>query len=235
MKRNNLFFCDRCYKEGIDIKTEEVVSRYYECYTKQHWIKHIQTPKHKAHKEQLNKSNDCIKCGECGERFSAEGYERHKKRNEAMWKYKKIAPNDSRMKDIVCNNFCVGNKRYESFDDLKLSFVAQKPKQRRARIGQNGRGKNKTTKEVVEESEDKEPEEEKQEEEKKKKTKKVSCDIIKNDDDRLSDDDLEQTEKPTFDEFCDDCSLPINYNYSVKICKLWDIETCGCPTEDESE
>ena len=143
-----------------------------------------------------------------------------------MWKYKKIAPNDSRMKDIVCNNFCVGSKRYESFDDLKLSFVAQQPKQRRARIGQNGRGKNKTTKEVVEESEDEEDAEQPQEE--KKETKKVS-------DDRLSDDDLEQTEKPTFDEFCDDCSLPINYNYSVKICKLWDIETCGCPTEDESE
>tara|TARA_R110000744_G_scaffold26155_6_gene64567 strand:+ start:1396 stop:2205 length:810 start_codon:yes stop_codon:yes gene_type:complete len=48
----------------------------------------------------------------------------------------------------------------------------------------------------------------------------------------LTIEEIDMTEKPIFDEWCD-CGKPINYDIPINIINKWDIETCECESDEE--
>ena len=62
---------------------------------------------------------------------------------------------------------------------------------------------------------------------------KINTDKIKNEIVLNDNNDIEwETERPQFDDFCNTCSLAINYTYPIKIIDKWDIRTCACTDSD---
>ena len=49
----------------------------------------------------------------------------------------------------------------------------------------------------------------------------------------LDDNEVSYTEKPQFEDLCDGCSLPINYDIPIKIINKWEIDTCACVSSEE--
>ena len=52
---------------------------------------------------------------------------------------------------------------------------------------------------------------------------------------KLTIEEIDITERPQFDECCDDCSLPINYDVPINILNKWEIDTCSCEETDSDE
>ena len=82
------FFCDKCTK-----------SRYGDisfCSFDKHrdYTNHLSIAKHKRKCELIEKDENSVLCKVCNEKFSVEGYEAHKKRNERLWKLKKYIGNN---------------------------------------------------------------------------------------------------------------------------------------------
>ena len=50
----------------------------------------------------------------------------------------------------------------------------------------------------------------------------------------LTIDEIDYTERPQFDECCDDCTLPVNYDIPINILNKWEIDTCLCEETDYS-
>ena len=50
----------------------------------------------------------------------------------------------------------------------------------------------------------------------------------------LTIEEIDYTERPQFDECCDDCSLPVNYDIPINILNKWEIYTCSCEETDYS-
>ena len=51
----------------------------------------------------------------------------------------------------------------------------------------------------------------------------------------LTIEEIDYTERPQFDEDCDDCGLPINYDVSINIINKWEIDSCCCEETDSDE
>ena len=49
----------------------------------------------------------------------------------------------------------------------------------------------------------------------------------------LTIEELDMTEKPTFEEYCTTCGNPINYDISNNMIEKWEIETCDCESDEE--
>ena len=49
----------------------------------------------------------------------------------------------------------------------------------------------------------------------------------------LTIEELDMTEKPTFEEYCTTCGNPINYDISNNMIEKWEIETCACESDEE--
>lgn len=125
--KQNLYWCDYCYTNTIDNEGVEGVE-YYGCYSKQAYIKHINTPKHIKSKSLSGEGGEVV-CDKCSKTFTAEGYAIHKKRNKPLWECYKTRE----ITQMTCNNFSVGKKRYESVEAYKTSL--NKPKQKRTAVG----------------------------------------------------------------------------------------------------
>jgi hypothetical protein len=52
---------------------------------------------------------------------------------------------------------------------------------------------------------------------------------------KLTIEEIDYTERPHFDEYCDDCGLPINYDVPKNILNKWEIDTCCCEETDSDE
>jgi hypothetical protein len=104
---------------------------FFSCYTNQQFCRHINTAKHKANKDKVEKDPENIKCKYCNKSFTPEGYAVHEERNKELWKFKKLGS----YKDIKCNNFSNKHKRYESFKDYQLGTDPNKPIQKRTKVG----------------------------------------------------------------------------------------------------
>jgi len=104
------YFCDKCTK-----------SRYGDisfCSFDKHrdYTNHLSIAKHKRKCELIEKDENSVLCKVCNEKFSVEGYEAHKKRNERLWKLKKYIGNNY----LTCNRFQweEGGKLFASMSDL---------------------------------------------------------------------------------------------------------------------
>jgi len=104
------YFCDKCTK-----------SRYGDisfCSFDKHrdYTNHLCIAKHKRKCELIEKDENSVLCKVCNEKFSVEGYEAHKKRNERLWTLKKYIGNNY----LTCNRFQweEGGKLFASMSDL---------------------------------------------------------------------------------------------------------------------
>ena len=121
------YFCDKCTK-----------SRYGDIsfcsFDKQRdYTNHLSIAKHKRNCELIEKDENSILCKVCNEKFSVEGYEAHKKRNERLWTLKKYIGN----KFLKCNRFQwdENSRLFSSMEELVnarnnnvVSSVTSKPK-----------------------------------------------------------------------------------------------------------
>lgn len=107
---NNKLFCDKCSKVRFNVKS------YCSFVKTRDYINHLNMEKHKRNCELIEKDPNSIKCKCCGEKFSPEGYEVHKIRNQKLWRMKKLTGN----KYLKCNRFQYdeNSKRYSSMDEL---------------------------------------------------------------------------------------------------------------------
>jgi len=51
----------------------------------------------------------------------------------------------------------------------------------------------------------------------------------------LTIEEIDFTERPQFDENCDDCGLPINYDTPINLINKWEIDTCACEETDDED
>lgn len=253
-----LYWCDSCSSNKLDIKNDKEYKSFFSCYTTQQYSKHLKTNKHLENIKIIEEDSDSILCKYCNKKFSKVGYEVHKTRNKNWWRLGNIG-------NISCNNFIKGKQRVTSFNEL----TKKKEKQQRTKVGsfspitQSYRPPNGYNKEeenplivcrycngalftsqydtkfltqhetfICNCSDEKQLEQEKQYEKKEKE--KLSWgtkgDIIPS-----TDAEVDYTQKPYFEDNCPICYLPINleeYNYSIKILDKWNINTCGCTDID---
>lgn len=256
-----LYWCDVCSVNLVDCEGNEG-KEYYSCYSTQAWIKHIKSSKHIKQiklNESLTVEEGGVKCKHCSKTFTTEGYVLHEERNKSLWDCYKT----TEIAKMTCNNFCVGKKRYESIEEYKQPKKKEKRTKvgSFSPVTQTTRPPNKNKKSLldyVEESNEDTEEQDKLDVEaiKLKMTKElrvfnddtkkweyksnpdydenIKMRIIKNED-ALSGDELDYTERPQFEEDCDDCGLPINYDVPIKILDRWEIDTCCCEETDSDE
>ena len=254
----DIYFCDLCCIDKVDVDKEELVKTYFSCYPSLKYLKHVKTTKHLENKKNIEEDSESILCKYCNKKYSKEGYEVHKKRNEMWWKLGKIG-------NISCNNFVKGKQRVSSFAEL----TKEKPKQHRTKVGsfspitQSYRPPNNFYKEkeklliecnycngalftsqydtkfltkhetfICTCSDEKQME---QETKYKKKEKEELSWVTKGDITPSNDDEVDYTEKPQLDEYCNSCGLGINYTYPIKIIEKWDIKHCECPDSDDTD
>ena len=224
-----LYWCDCCSNKKLDMETNKLYDSFFNCNTQNNYVRHLSTAKHLSSVAIIESSSDKINCKWCNINYSVEGYEQHKIRNSKLWVFKKSGA----LKTQRCNNFYIGSHRFESLDE-QMAF-SNKPKQKRTAVGKFSpvtgvvRTKNKKQQnEHVEEEEEfiSSDKEEKEEEE----AWSTKGDIIPS-----TDAEVDYTERPQFDEFCDTCSLAVNYTYPIKIIDKWDIKTCACPDSDATD
>ena len=106
MKGDERYFCDHCsINKSIIINGKRKVQRnFFSCYTDEHFIAHLES---KKHNKNIN-TGDHV-CNLCDETFDDEGWEVHKKRNEEMWRFRKLLNEPQ----LTCNNFVANNKRFD--------------------------------------------------------------------------------------------------------------------------
>ena len=253
MKRNNLFWCDLCNVSIIDGEGKEV-KEYYSCYSAQAWLKHIRSAKHKKQVEyhnNLTEEDGGIKCKYCSQTFTKEGYEHHEERNKPLWECYKT----TEVAKMTCNNFCVGKKRYSSIKEYKEPKI----KQKRVKVGcfspvtqttrpPNTKGGKKKEYISITSSSDEEDTTEQDLIEIEQLKKQYYIDKQKRLEEEaligkaeikpgieLTIEEIDYTERPQFDEVCDDCALPINYDVPLNIINKWEIDTCDCEETDDED
>ena len=250
MKNDTLYYCDICYSERVD-EDENIIKKYFNCYTNQQWANHLKSKKHMKFKNHITSGGEGVECKKCNKVFSVEGYALHKKRNEKMWT---MCP------EMKCNNFTTGKHRYRSFDCL-IDFKTRRP-QSRTPVGKISPITGMIRKPNGYKEEELVEEEEEEEIENCSKCNgcfnntnyidkdfiikfnrelcscpdelpdysKPECEIVKGLE--LSIEEIEMTEKPQFDNYCDSCGLPINYDVPINIINKWEIDTCSCEETD---
>lgn len=208
MKGDERYWCDHCStKKSIIVNGKRKLQRnFFACYDEDHFIKHLESKKHDK--------NMCIGdnvCKLCGESFDDEGWEAHKKRNQEMWRFRKLLNEPQ----LTCNNFVMNNKRFTSFAAL------------RKHIEGDDAPKNKTKNmdivypKMVEIT--------------KKETEIDGCVIQKNEE-QNENYEVPAVDEIFFDEFCDMCYLPINYlNYKKSILQDRGVIVCDCVSDSEFE
>ena len=232
---DNMYWCDVCNSSHIG-NNDEITTRYYETNQKQKFQQHIRSKKHIKMTGALE-ALTTIKCDHCNRKFTEEGYLIHTKRNEPLWKLKKLGI--ASIINMGCNNFNVGKRRYKSIDEFISKTAPDKPKQRRAKVGKISpisgmcRPPNKPNRTIepsvsIDEPPSTSPDD-------------LDCDEepnlvlkIRNDDISQKDElliDLYGTKLP-FDDTCDSCYNPINYEYSCKLLNKLDIDVCNCDDTD---
>tara|TARA_R110001606_G_C15265766_1_gene638956 strand:+ start:229 stop:1017 length:789 start_codon:yes stop_codon:yes gene_type:complete len=257
-----LYWCDVCYKELVN-EEEEMEKIFFSCYTTQQFCKHLKTTKHIANKNKVEKDPQSIKCKYCSKSFSWEGYETHEARNKELWKfknlgsYKDVKCNNFSNKHKRYESF----KDYQVGTDPNKPIQKRTKVGKYSPVTESVRPPNKNKKSLldyVEESNEDTEEQDKLDVEaiKLKMTKElrvfnddtkkweynanpdydenIKMRIIKNED-ALSGDELDYTERPQFEEVCDDCGLPINYEVPIKILDRWEIDSCCCEETDSDE
>lgn len=276
-----LYWCDVCSNKKLDVESELEYNSYFSCYTTQQFSNHLKSKKHIANKKKIDDDSDSILCKKCNKKFSKEGYEVHKNRNERWWKLGKI-------NNISCNNFSINTHRFSSFQDL-LDWN-NRPKQTRTKVGAISpithvvRKKNNLEKHIEKEliqcnycngalftsqydtkfldkhntfvcgcsdeiqlkQETKFEDSSSSSEDEVEDIESIKMKIIENPDfngaiikntETLDDDNDNDwvTEKPKFDDYCEECNLPINYHYSIKLMDNWNIDTCACTDSDYTD
>lgn len=247
-----LYWCDMCSINTVDNEGNEG-KEYYSCYSAQAWLKHIKSSKHiKQTKlnESLTKEEGGVKCEHCSKTFTSDAYVHHEARNKSLWECYKTSEIDK----MTCNNFNVGKKRYESIEQYKES--KNKPKQKRCKVGSfspvtqttrppntpGGRKKESIT--IVSDEEEDTTEQDRLEIEQIKKqyyidkAKRLEEEALIGKAEikpgiELTIEEIDYTERPQFDENCDDCGLPINYDVPINILNKWEIDTCDCEETDD--
>ena len=137
----NTFFCDHCFTEQIEILVNgnmKLYNEYFRCATKQKWIKHCNTRKHKYNKAMLQTLEDELitECNVCETVMSNEAYNHHKNRNMIYWAVRK----NPDYKDSCCNNFIISNKnkkdiRFPTIETLgSYKDMEREPNGRKKRI-----------------------------------------------------------------------------------------------------
>ena len=121
-----LYWCDFCSSKKLDMENDKEYNCFFSCYTTQQYTKHLKTNKHLENKKNIEEDSESIFCKNCNKKYSKEGYEVHKKRNERWWSLGKI-------NKISCNNFNKNTHRFSSFQEL-LNWD-NKPKQSRTKVG----------------------------------------------------------------------------------------------------
>ena len=227
-----LYYCDWCYKDYAN-QEGEVEQIYFSCYSNQQWASHLQTKKHIKNCLEVKTIEEGSKCIYCNKTFTTKGYEVHSKRNESLWKLQRCGA----YKQLKCNNFFIGSKRYESFEQYLIDNDPNKAKQNRTKVGQispitnQPRKKNGSTKQSISESS---YESDQSEEEVDTPRKENLCERL-NDGLHLTIEEIEVDEKPQFEDYCVACYKPINYEdlgISANILDKFDIITCFCSDSD---
>ena len=217
-----LYWCDCCSNKKLDMETNKLYDSYFNCNTQNNYVRHLSTAKHLETIKNIEKDSENILCKHCNINYTEDGYEVHKKRNAKLWMFKK----GGALKKQKCNNFYIGSHRFESLDD-QMAF-SNRPKQKRTAVGKfspvtgDVRTKNKKQKPVDFISSDEEEEE--------KLVIEYKGDITPS-----TDDEVDYTEKPQLDEYCNSCGLGINYTYPIKIIEKWDIKHCECTDSDDTD
>ena len=230
MSKRDLYWCDNCAKKTVDNKGNDTLI-WWGGYASRDYSKHLKTKKHKASLAKDIGSDTSVTCGKCNGHFSEAGYTNHEKRNKELWGFQKIGM----LPEMTCNNFNEGKKRYGSMKEVRSSRD-QKPKQKRVRVGKISpitgfiRKPNKPDNySVILETEDDTPNivmtvDKVVDEE--------DIVTIKCNDVDLTEEDYKYIDKYgsnlSFDDICDGCSMPINYDFSEQLLTTLDIETCGC-------
>ena len=221
-----LYWCDCCSNKKLDMETNKLYDSFFNCNTQNNYVRHLSTAKHLETIKNIEKDSENILCKHCNINYTKEGYEVHKKRNAKLWMFKK----GGALKKQKCNNFYIGSHRFESLDE-QMAF-SNKPKQKRTAVGKFSpvtgvvRTKNKKPQDEHVEEEFISSEEEEEEEE----AWSTKGDIIPS-----TDAEVDYTERPQFDEFCDTCGYGVNYTYPIKIIDKWGIKTCACPDSDDTD
>ena len=125
---DSMYWCDVCNSSHIG-NNDEITTRYYETNQKQKFQQHIRSKKHIKLTGALE-ALTTIKCEHCNRKFTEEGYLIHTKRNEPLWKLKKLGI--ASVINMGCNNFNVGKRRYKSIDEFISKTAPDKPKKRTA-------------------------------------------------------------------------------------------------------
>ena len=255
--KNNLYWCDYCSTNTIDNEGNEGVE-YYGCYSQQAYVKHIKTPKHLKAKSNILEG---VVCDKCSKTFTAEGYAIHEKRNKPLWEcYKttdlaKMTCNNfsvGKKRYESVEHFKIPKRKQKRVKVGSYSPVTNSTRQPNTKGGKQRVSKSLEDADQVT-SDDTDTEEQdiieiakyiklykeskkKRQQEEQEELKKLGLDdtkteIIKNKN-ALNDDEVDITERPQFDEICDNCSLPINYDYPTKLLDNWGIDTCPCSDDD---
>ena len=233
MSSKELYWCDWCFNKKLDVNSNELFNTFFGCTTQQQYVRHLQTNKHI--KSCLEGGVEGSKCKYCNKIFSAEGYEVHCKRNESLWKLQRCGA----YKQLKCNNFSSGCKRYESFEQYLIDNDPNKPKQHRTKVGNispitnQPRKKNGKTKQSISES----SYDSDQSDDAATEDTPTKANLFKrlNDGVHLTIEEIECEERPQFEDYCLHCSKPINFQdlgISDNLCWKFDIKTCVCSDSD---
>jgi len=107
----NIYFCDHCYTEQyetLDNGKIKPYKDYFRCSTKQKWIAHCKTRKHKYNCSMIQTLEDDLieTCKHCNETMTKEAYKHHKTRNALFWAVK----SNSDYNKCSCNNFVLNGE-----------------------------------------------------------------------------------------------------------------------------
>jgi len=215
MKRN-IYFCDYCNVEKFDSESQEFIKLSFQCNQTQQWKRHINTAKHKVCVAKNKNFDNMIECKHCDSLFNKEQYAIHKERNQLLWTMK---GSNELLNESCCNHFIVGNKRYPNIKEL---IICNENRYDSGRKKYEYTPKSKQIISFKEQGERILDSIEKKEKE-----------VEEEDQLQLTIEDIEDGAKPQFDEFCEDCGNAINYDIPIEIIEKWDIETCGCESDEE--
>ena len=86
----NTFFCDRCQNDKFDSETQTYIPKPFSCYSKAHYLQHINTKKHILNCSYVNALEDdlVVTCKYCNTKFTKEQYKKHSETNSLLWAMK---------------------------------------------------------------------------------------------------------------------------------------------------
>jgi len=125
-----LYWCDKCYKDQVD-ENDQTNRIFFSCYSNQQWASHLKSKKHVKFCELVEKDEEKVLCKHCNKHFTKEGYEIHKQRNSKLWELQKSGG----FKHLKCNNFFTKAKRYENLEDYMSGTDPNRPKLKRTKVG----------------------------------------------------------------------------------------------------